>query len=71
MANNRPYLVNVDGDSIMVAKSFDGGWDWRKMVNELTEWLACRDMNATFGTHGNRGVRSCGMTCTTRIVCPK
>lgn len=49
MANNRLYLVDENGDSIMVAKSFGGGWDWRKSENEITEWLSNRDAGASFG----------------------
>ena len=44
MANNRLYIKDTEtGESILVAKSFGDGWDWRAEREELTNWLINRD----------------------------
>lgn len=52
MANNRLYIVDTEnGDSLMVAKSFGEGWDWRVDSNVLNNWLSSciRDPGQAYG----------------------
>jgi hypothetical protein len=44
MANNRLYIQDTEtNESILVAKSFGDGWEWRVDPDELTNWLMNRD----------------------------
>jgi len=57
MANNRLFLVDdTTGDSLMVATSFGGGWRWLKDVDEMSDWLAVRDMGASYGAASDMSV---------------
>lgn len=58
MANNRLFIVDTEtGEQIMLAKSSgDGWWVWYKddegkaaRIDELTEWLQHRDLQASYG----------------------
>lgn len=70
MANNRMYIVDDEtGEQLMVAKSFGGGWDWRKNALEMTEWLAARDLGAAYG--GPSGMSSTRLRLVTEYDLPK
>lgn len=59
MANNRLYLEDGSGASdarLLVAKtSMLGGWLWLRTPEEMTEWLDCRDMAASYGNTYGQG----------------
>ena len=69
MANNRLFIVDTEtGERIMLAKSNgDGWWMWYKddkarRVDEITEWLGMRDLNASFGNTDDQPSRLVLMT---------
>ena len=55
MANNRLYLVDEDGDRILMAKGWGNGWVlWEP--DELQEWLSSRDIDSATG-YGPTGLK--------------
>ena len=52
MANNRLYIEDTkNGDRLLVAKSFGGGWSWRVDSDAINKWMEIhvRDAAASFG----------------------